>query len=91
MIAFEGMHPTLKHAPPKRSRSTSATFAPTLAALRAVSSPAGPAPMTTKLYLSTGSGFCQSGRCNILVVPFDHSHSLTHMDDTRFLRIGRPI
>ena len=45
----------------ERSRSTSATFAPILAALRAVSSPAVPAPTTTKVYLSAGSGFFQSG------------------------------
>ena len=61
IIALEDMHPTLKHTAPKRLRSMSATFAPTLAALRAVSTPAGPAPMITKLYVAAGSGFRQSG------------------------------
>jgi hypothetical protein len=63
MIALEDMHPTLKHVPPKRSRSMSATFAPTLAALRAVSIPAAPAPMIAKLTneIRTTSGWWRPG------------------------------
>ena len=41
MIALEGTQPTLRQSPPIRWRSTSATRAPSPAAMAAVTSPAG--------------------------------------------------
>ncbi len=46
--------PSLAAMPPKSSRVTSAARAPSLAALRAATTPAGPAPMTTTSSLSVG-------------------------------------
>jgi hypothetical protein len=48
MIPFEGTQPTFRQSPPIRLRSTRATFAPNPAAPAAVTSPAVPAPMTTR-------------------------------------------
>ena len=47
--AFDGTQPTLRQSPPIRWRSTSATRAPSPAAPAAVTSPAVPAPITTRL------------------------------------------
>ena len=49
MTHFEGTQPTLRQSPPSRCRSMSATRAPSPAAPAAVTSPAVPAPMTTRL------------------------------------------
>ena len=49
MIPFEGTQPTFRQSPPIRWRSISATFAPIPAATAAVTSPAVPAPITTRL------------------------------------------
>ena len=46
---FEGTQPTFRQSPPSRWRSTSATFAPSPAAIAEVISPAVPAPITTRL------------------------------------------
>ena len=48
-IPFDGTQPTLRQSPPIRPRSTSATRAPSPAATTAVTSPAVPAPITTRL------------------------------------------
>ena len=56
MIAFDGTQPTFRQSPPSRSRSISATFAPSAAAACAATSPAVPAPTTTRLYRSAGCG-----------------------------------
>ncbi|WP_352608218.1 hypothetical protein [Mesorhizobium sp. M0047] len=61
MIAFDGMQPTLMQVPPISPRSISATFAPRFAASLAAVKPAGPAPMTRRLYGPLGSGFFHSG------------------------------
>ena len=45
---LDGTHPTFKQSPPRSARSTSATFAPNLAAPEAVTRPAVPAPITSK-------------------------------------------
>src|SRR5215471_6466751 len=58
--ALDGTQPTLRQSPPRRSRSTRATLAPSPAAPAAVTSPAVPAPITTRLYLGAGSGLTQS-------------------------------
>ena len=47
--AFDGTQPTFRQSPPISSRSTSATLAPSPAAPAAVTSPAVPAPITTRL------------------------------------------
>src|SRR5436309_9298426 len=60
MRAFEGTHPTLRQSPPSRCFSTRATLAPRPAAPAAVTSPAVPAPITTRLYRGAGAGFTQS-------------------------------
>ena len=49
MTHFEGTQPTLRQSPPRRCRSMSATRAPRPAAPAAVTSPAVPPPMTTRL------------------------------------------
>ena len=49
MTAFDGTQPTLRQSPPRRSRSMRATRAPRPAAPAAVTSPAVPPPMTTRL------------------------------------------
>ena len=59
--ALDGTQPTFKQSPPMRCRSTSATFAPRPAAPAAATSPAVPAPTTTRLYRPLGLGFDQSG------------------------------
>src|SRR5262245_51647172 len=59
--ALDGTQPTLRQSPPRSSRSTSATLAPSPAAPAAVTSPAVPAPITTRLYLGGGSGLTHSG------------------------------
>ena len=46
---FDGTQPTLRQSPPIRCRSTRATLAPRPAATAAVTSPAVPAPTTTRL------------------------------------------
>ena len=46
---FEGTQPTLRQSPPMRCRSTIATRAPSPAAPTAETSPAVPAPRTTRL------------------------------------------
>jgi hypothetical protein len=46
--ALEGTHPTFRQSPPISSRSTSATRAPSAAPIAAVTSPAVPAPITTR-------------------------------------------
>src|SRR5712692_3075250 len=61
--AFEGTHPTLRQSPPSRCFSTRATRAPSPAAPAAVTRPAVPAPITTRLYRPAGSGLTQSGGC----------------------------
>src|SRR3990172_5907742 len=61
MMHFEGTHPTLRQSPPRRCRSTMATLAPSPAAPAAVTSPAVPAPRTTRLYRGAGSGLIQLG------------------------------
>src|SRR5437773_1825357 len=63
MRAFEGTHPTLRQSPPSRCFSTRATRAPRPAAPAAVTRPAVPAPITTRLYRPAGSGLTQSGGC----------------------------
>src|SRR5437660_8326746 len=63
MRAFEGTHPTLRQSPPSRCFSTRATRAPNPAAPEAVTRPAVPAPITTRLYRPVGSGLTQSGGC----------------------------
>ena len=45
---FDGTQPTLRQSPPSRCRSTNATLAPRPAAPAAVTSPAVPAPRTTR-------------------------------------------
>src|SRR5262249_42503039 len=60
--ALDGTQPTLRQSPPRSSRSTSATLAPSPAAPAAVTSPAVPAPITTRLYLAGGFGLTHSGR-----------------------------
>ena len=47
--ALEGTQPTFRQSPPMRCRSTKATFAPKPAAPAALTRPAVPAPMTTRL------------------------------------------
>ena len=47
--ALEGTQPKLRQSPPRRRRSTRATFPPSPAAPAAATSPAVPAPMTTRL------------------------------------------
>ena len=47
--AFEGTHPTLRQSPPIKLRSMRATRAPRPAAIAAVTKPAVPAPITTRL------------------------------------------
>src|SRR5262249_15801080 len=59
--ALDGTQPTLRQSPPKSSPSTRATLAPSPAAPAAVTSPAVPAPITTRLYRGAGSGLTQSG------------------------------
>jgi hypothetical protein len=49
MSALDGTHPTFRQSPPIRSRSISATRAPSVAAPTALTRPAVPAPMTTRL------------------------------------------
>ena len=61
MSALDGTHPTFRQSPPSNPRSTRATFAPSPAAPAAVTSPAVPPPITTRLYRRAGSGFTQSG------------------------------
>ncbi len=63
MTPFDGTHPTFRQSPPIRSRSISATLAPSPAAPDAVTRPAVPAPMTTRLYRPAGVGFTQSAGC----------------------------
>ena len=46
--AFDGTQPTLRQSPPRRCRSASATRAPNPAAPTALTSPAVPAPTTTR-------------------------------------------
>src|SRR3990172_12783856 len=58
---FEGTQPKLRQSPPKRCFSIKATRAPRPAPPAAVTSPAVPAPITTRLYRAPGSGFLQSG------------------------------
>src|SRR5262249_9055725 len=60
--ALDGTQPTLRQSPPRSSRSIRATLAPSPAAPAAVTSPAVPAPITTRLYRGAGSGLTQSGR-----------------------------
>ena len=45
---LEGTQPTFKQSPPSNARSTSATLAPRPAAPAALTSPAVPAPRTTR-------------------------------------------
>src|SRR3989338_4658406 len=61
--ALEGTQPTFRQSPPKRCFSINATLAPSPAAPAAVTRPAVPPPMTTRLYLPLGSGFTQSDGC----------------------------
>jgi hypothetical protein len=49
MMALDGTQPTLRQSPPMKCFSMSATFAPSPAAPMAVTNPAVPAPMTTRL------------------------------------------
>ena len=49
MMALDGTQPTLRQSPPRRCRSIKATFAPSPAAPAAVTSPAVPPPITTRL------------------------------------------
>src|SRR6266581_4098830 len=65
MRAFEGTHPTLRQSPPSRCFSTRATRAPRPAAPAAVTRPAVPAPITTRLYRPAGSGLTQSEGCTL--------------------------
>src|SRR5207244_12041140 len=65
MRAFEGTHPTLRQSPPSRCFSTRATRAPSPAAPAAVTRPAVPAPITTRLYRLAGSGLTQSEGCTL--------------------------
>src|SRR5437899_5798820 len=65
MRAFEGTHTTLRQSPPSRSFSTRATRAPSPAAPAAVTRPAVPAPITTRLYRLAGSGLTQSEGCTL--------------------------
>jgi hypothetical protein len=58
--AFDGTHPVFRQSPPRRSRSTSATRAPSPAAPIAPTSPAVPPPITTRSYACAGVGFRQS-------------------------------
>src|SRR5207244_7004054 len=46
--ALDGIQPTLRHVPPRNSRSTQATFIPSCAARMAATYPPGPAPMTMR-------------------------------------------
>ena len=48
MTPLDGTQPTCRQSPPMSRRSTSATFAPKPAATDAATSPAVPAPSTTK-------------------------------------------
>src|SRR3989449_4516750 len=66
MTPFDGTQPTLRQSPPIRCFSIRATFAPTAAAITAVTRPAVPAPITTMLYVPIGSGFTQSGGRTLL-------------------------
>src|SRR5438132_11430786 len=56
MMPFDGTQPTLRQSPPMRCFSIKATFAPTPAAIAAVTRPAVPAPITTMLYRPDGCG-----------------------------------
>ena len=47
--AFDGTQPVFRQSPPIRCFSTSVTLARTVAAIKAVTRPAEPAPMTTRL------------------------------------------
>src|SRR2546422_3445366 len=60
MRAFEGTHPTLRQSPPSRCFSTRATRAPRPAAPAAVTRPAVPAPITTRLYRPAGTTWWRS-------------------------------
>ena len=48
IMPFDGTQPTFRQSPPIRFRSTSATRAPSPAAIAAVTRPAVPAPITTR-------------------------------------------
>ena len=61
MTLFDGTQPTFRQSPPRRLRSTSATFAPSPAAPAALTKPAVPPPMTTILYFPAGVGLLQRG------------------------------
>ncbi len=49
MTHLDGTQPTMRQSPPSRCRSISATRAPSPAAPAAVTRPAVPAPITTRL------------------------------------------
>ncbi len=57
---LEGTQPTFRQSPPIRARSMIATFAPSPAEPTALTSPAVPAPITTRLYFPDGVGFVHS-------------------------------
>src|SRR4030095_9389104 len=61
MRPLDGTQPTLRQSPPNRFRSTSATLAPSPAAPAALTNPAVPPPMTTRLYFPSGFGFTRPG------------------------------
>src|SRR5262245_4390220 len=61
MSALVGTHPKFRQSPPIKRSSTSATRAPSAAAPAADTSPAVPAPSTSRLYRSCGMGFTHLG------------------------------
>ena len=56
---LEGTQPKFRQSPPRNFFSISAVFAQSLAPPIAATSPADPAPITTRSYVPAGTGFCQ--------------------------------